>query len=1093
MLQIRLLGEFSLSYGGTPVAAVNTARLQSLLAFLLIHRDAPQPRHHLASLFWPDVLEGQARNNLRQMLHQLRHALPDADSFVYADTNTLRWSTDIPFSLDVAEFELALARAESSSRWGDRNEQRRALEEAVEQYRGDLLPGCYEDWIEPERERLRQSMLQALSELVHLLEAQREYAAAIRHARAWVRHDPLAEDAYRALMHVLALSGDRAGALRAYHTCVTALRRELGVEPSPATRELHERLLTMESQPMPPAEHERLLAATPAFVGRQHEWERLRAIWQRAAAGQPHVVLVSGEAGIGKSRLAEEFLTWAGRQGVVVARTRSYAAEGQLSLAPVTEWLRSDGIRPHLAQIDPIWLAEVARILPELSAEHRDLPRPEPIAEYGQRQRFFEALARAILAAPQPLVLLLDDLQWCDQETLEWLHFLMRFDPLARLLVVGTARSEELPLHHPLRALLLHLGSAEGMTEIALQPLDAAEVAHLAAQVTGRELDTGAVLRLFRETEGVPLFVVETMRAGGPTHDQPSSPTLADGSTALADQPSLPPRVYAVIAGRLARLSPPARELAGLAAAIGRAFTLDTLLRAGNGDEDGTVRALDELWNKRIVREQGANSYDFSHDKLREVAYAEISPPQRRLLHRRIAQAVESAHADDLDAVSGQIAAHYEQAGMVEQAIPYYQRAAAVAQRIYANDDAINLLSRALTLLESLPAGMKRGAQELTLLLALARSLRVARGWAEPELERVLDRAHALSETIGDDVQRWQVLFGLQTLYAVQAKLEKTRYLSGELATLYQRAYGTEPPRLIEIVSTGALLHLGHIQEANKRFAAVTADDILEQAQRLEEAQGSNYLLHAWAWQSHALWCLGYPQAALNRCDEAVRLARDLGQPFNQALAAAYLALLMQLCADHATAREHAEEALALASEYRAPYYRSWSAILVEYARAWEQPDAENLTRLRDAIAAFTATGARIRLPYYLSLLARTYLKAGRARDGLAVLDEALDASRTHNERWWDAELHRLRGELLLAGGADVQDVEAALLRSLQIARSQEARSLELRAAISLTRLWRTQRRTGDGRHLLQDLCDWFTEGYDMPDLQEARSLLARG
>src|SRR5579884_2808364 len=200
----------------------------------------------------------------------------------------------------------------------------------------------------------------------------------------------------------------------------------------------------------------------------------------------------------------------------------------------------------------------------------------------------------------------------------------------------------------------------------------------------------------------------------------------------------------------------------------------------------------------------------------------------------------------------------------------------------------------------------------------------------------------------------------------------------------------------------------------------------------------------------------------------------------------------MQLCADHATAREHAEEALALASEYRAPYYRSWSAILVEYARAWEQPDAENLTRLRDAIAAFTATGARIRLPYYLSLLARTYLKAGRARDGLAVLDEALDASRTHNERWWDAELHRLRGELLLMLGADASDAEAALLRSIEVARSQQARSLELRATMSLTRLWIAQHRSDEAKSRLEHIYNWFTEGFETPDLQAARRLLAQ-
>ena len=846
ILQIRLLGEFSLIYGGAPVPAVNTTRLRSLLAYLLVHRDASQPRHHLAYLFWPDATEEQARNNLRQMLHQLRHALPDADRFLYADANTLCWRADASFSLDVADFERLLLRAEAVEYRPDRGVQRTALVQAVDLYRADLLPSCYDDWIVPERERLRQRYLWALAVLVRLLEAQRDYGGAIQYAQRWMRHDPLAEDAYRALMRLLALTNDRTGALRVYHACATILRRELGVEPSPATREVHERLLHLDAQPPPGIAHDRPVVAMPAFVGRQREWEQVQAAWQRASSGEPRFVLVSGEAGIGKSRLAEELLAWASRQGVVVAKARSYAAEGQLSLAPVTDWLRSDGLQPHLAQLDAVWLTEVARILPELLATRRDLPRPEPITEYGQRQRFFEALARAILAAPQPLLLLIDDLQWCDQETLEWLHFLLRYDPAARLLVAGCARAEELPAHHPLRRFLLHLESATEVREIALQPLDAAETAQLAAQVVGRELDVDAARRVYHETEGVPLFVVETVRAGIAHVPEPGPEASLFRDTPVADDPPpLPPRVYSVIAGRLAHLSAPARALVGLAAVIGRAFTLDVLLAAGNSDEDSAVRALDELWTKRIVREQGVNSYDFTHDKLREVAYAEISAPQRRLLHRRIAQAFEAVNAGDLDPVSGQIAAHYERAGLAEQAVAYYQRAAAVAQRVYANDDAIGLLSRELALVERLPAGLKRDRQELSLLLALAPILRVAKGWAAPELERVLDRAQALCEKIGDDAQRTQVLYGLQSLYVVQARLERVQYISDELETLYRRSHGTAPPHFAGVMLTGARLHLGRLREANEHFVAITASHDPDQLRRLEEAQGANYMVLA--------------------------------------------------------------------------------------------------------------------------------------------------------------------------------------------------------------------------------------------------------
>jgi predicted ATPase len=428
---------------------------------------------------------------------------------------------------------------------------------------------------------------------------------------------------------------------------------------------------------------------------------------------------------------------------------------------------------------------------------------------------------------------------------------------------------------------------------------------------------------------------------------------------------------------------------------------------------------------------------------------------------------------------------------MIEQALPYYQRAAAVAQRVYANEDAISLLSRSLESLEHLPAGAKRDKQELSLQLALAPLYRVAKGWATPELERVLDRALALCDTVGDDAQRAQTLYGLQSVYVVQARLERVQMVSDELQTLYQRTLGTAPP-FADMMLTGARLHLGRITEANAQFAEIIAAHDPDHILQVQESQGSNYAAHARAWQAHALWCLGYPVRALNLGLDAVKLVQDLDQPFNLALVLAYLALLQQLSADEAVAREHSEEALALANKYQAPYYRAWAAILVSYALALEQPNEERIGRLRGSITEFKASSARLRLPYFLSLLAQVCGKAGRAEEGLACINEALSEARAHNERWWDGELHRLRGELLLMHGADASDVEAALLRAIEIARSQQARSLELRATMSLARLWIAQNRSADASRRLKDVYAWFTEGFDTPDLQAAQLLLAQ-
>ncbi len=693
-LHIHLLGDFHLAYNSTSVTSVNAARLQSLLAYLVLHRSAPQPRHYLAFLFWPDSTEAQARTNLRNLLHLLRHALPDADRFLHIDTQTLQWRADAPFTLDVADFEGAMAQAEQAEQAGDQAAVQIALEKAVTLYQGDLLTSCYDDWILAERERLSQAFIGALERLILLLEEQRDYRAAIEHAQRLLRHDPLHEATYRYLMRLYALSGNRAGALRAYHTCATVLQRELAVEPSPATREAYERLLQTDALPAPsPAPPARQAALSP-LVGRHQEWMQLQAAWQAASAGRPHFVLVTGEAGIGKTRLAEDLVQWADRQGIATASARCYAAEGGLTYAPVVAWLRARPLPP----LEPVWRSEIARLLPELLVEQPDLPPPGPLTEAWQRQRLFEALNRAILGGSQPLLLMIDALQWCDRDTLEWLHYLLRHDTQARLLVVGTCRLEEMGDDHPLAPLLRALRHNEQLTEIKLGLLDEADTAALAANLVRQELDPDLAACLYRETEGSPLFVVEIVRSGLPVGDQDPEP--GEWETVCWPEP-LPSRVKAALMARLAQLSPPARELAGVAATIGREFTFAVLARASDSDEDTLVRALDELWQRRIVREQGAEAYDFGHDKLRQAAYATLSAARRRLLHRKVAQALEAVYAGDLEAVSAQVAAHYEHAGQPEQAIPYYQRAAEVARRIYANEEAVRYERRALALLET--------------------------------------------------------------------------------------------------------------------------------------------------------------------------------------------------------------------------------------------------------------------------------------------------------------------------------------------------------------------------------------------------------
>jgi DNA-binding SARP family transcriptional activator len=498
-LHIRLLGEFLLDDSAAAEPGAITPRLQSLLAYLVLHRDAPQPRQHLAFLLWPDSSETRARTSLRQLLFDFRAVVPAAEQLIRTERLTIQWWPDpayITFSCDADIFQQN-ARADSLA----------ALRVAVDTYRGDLLPGLYDEWMLSERERLRRSFWATLDRLITLLEARCEYAEAISYAERQIQEDPLHEPAYERLIRLQALMGSRAGAIQVYHQCASVLRRELDAEPGPALQAAHVRLL---AAPKPDIPQQR---ESNALIGRTHEWTVLREIWQRMAAGQAQIVVLIGEPGVGKTRLAEELVAWAARQGIVTASARCYADETDRVYAPVTAWLRSSTFYAALAKLDQIRSAELTRILPELLANYPNLTAPGPLTERWQQAQFRDALVRALLSQNEPLLLFLDDMQWCDPETLTLLPGLLRSAANRHLLVIATLRAEELPQNHPIIGLRPALQRDKRWIELALSPLAATDTTALAAQAAGQPVSSETAARVYRETEGNPLFVVEFARA----------------------------------------------------------------------------------------------------------------------------------------------------------------------------------------------------------------------------------------------------------------------------------------------------------------------------------------------------------------------------------------------------------------------------------------------------------------------------------------------------------------------------------------------------------------------------------------------------
>ncbi|MDF2771963.1 MAG: transcriptional activator domain protein [Geminicoccaceae bacterium] len=948
ILSIRLFGNFELRSGDTPLPGLGSARAESLLAYLILNGDAPQPRQHVAFRLWPDSSESQARTNLRHVLHDLRRALPDADRYLDVRPRTLQWKPALPVWLDVAEFDAAIRRAERAATESpaplQAETQVAALREATTLYRGDLFEACYDEWLNGRRDAYRKRFFTSLDRLARLLEERREYSEALVHVERLLHHEPVREDAWRLLMRLRDARGDRAGALHAYYTCVATLERELGVPPTEETRSDYEALL-------------------------------------RGGAERPR-----GETDAPRGE----------------ARHRTAAP------------------RPHQA--------ELSRLLPELLARSPDLVPPPPLPEDALRPRLFDAAAQALSLADGPLLLVIDDIQWSDHETSRLLHYLLRRAAPTPLLIAATARAEDVE-RQPLAELRLGLQALGLVTEVTLDRLSRAATADLAAALTSRPLDRVASDALFRETEGNPLFIVEAVRAGW----QPGAHAVD----------ALTPKVHAVIVSRLGQLSDAARSLVGVAATLGRDFTPDTLAQAGELATDAVARSLDELWRTRILRETNAGAYDFTHDKIREVAYLALSPPARRQNHLRAALALKRLRVRDLDAVSGQIAAHYDRAGVAEEALSWYEAAAETSQRLHASQEAARMLTRALELVRSLPRSPEHHSRELAILTAMLTPLASAHGFASSQvaeaqqavmdLVRVLDveppspviRSLAISNLSRDE-------FEVARRYGEQ--LRARGEADGDDALLVEAEY----------VLGIAAFWQGELDAARRHFEKAVAG--------YRPNRRSSHLLRYWldpqvvslSRLGNTLWFLGDPVAAGKARDDALTLASDIGHEPTRRTALVFATILALDMGDTERVRRYAADLYAGLTDDDARPTRMSARTFRAYVRVLDGDVQPGIDEIRAALNELSEGG---HAPGQRAVIARLLTAAHEAaRDTRGRLAAAEQALASGGPRLWESEAHRARAESLAELGAARDDVLAAFECAIAVARRQGARMLEQRA-----------------------------------------------
>jgi len=855
-----------------------------------------------------------------------------------------------------------------------------------------------------------------------------------------------------------------------------------------------------------------LVATPPPFmVAREAELVQLAQWWEQARQGRRQVVFITGEAGIGKTTLVDAFVArvasiapvWIGRGQCIEQH-----GVGEPYL-PLLEALSHLGRGPDGAQLGallyqqaPNWLLQLPALLSDT-----ELEMVQRRANGATRERMLRELAEAIevLTAEHTLVLVLEDLHWSDASTLDWLVYIARRRQAMRLLVLGTYRPTDAiayghPVHTVAQDLLLRGQSAE--LTLPYFP-EAAVAAYLTRRFAEQRLSDGLVRLLHQRTHGNPLFLVTVvdelvrqgrLREGAPVGDL--------GGDLEAEVASVPDSLRQLIERQLAQLPSDDQALLEAASVAGQEFAAATVAAVvGETLETVESRCARLTRQGQFLEAQApmewpdgtvTSRYRLRHDLYRACLYERLSVSRRMHWHRQIGTRLKAGYGVQAPEIAAELAEHFVRGRDIPRAVLYLEHAGDNARQRSALHEAATHLRLGLELLAALPESPERMEHELTLLFTLGLTLSMMQGQAAPEVGQVYERARVLCQQLGDRPRLFHILMGLRRFYSGRGALQTARAVAEQLDELAQRS--RDPEHLMEAHFALGLVSfcLGDLALCRAHTGRGLALDVPSPRHTPLAVVHGNRRASCLNYTALALWGLGYVDQALQHSQEAVALSQQPPIPSNLAFTLHFAACLRQLRREAREAERLAAAAMSLATDYELGHWLGQSTIIYGWALAAQGQHEAGLEHLRQGLAAMAMTGSELLRPYYLALLAEVYGNLGQPTAGLAMLEKAWALVDKNSERWYVAELHRLQSVLLLQQGApDVRRAEQHLQHALQIARTQQARAFELRAANSLSQVWQQQGQRQAAHALLADVYGWFTEGFDTADLQEAKTLLA--
>ena len=841
--------------------------------------------------------------------------------------------------------------------------------------------------------------------------------------------------------------------------------------------------------------------ATTPLVGRDEELDLLLRRWEQAKRGDGCVVLISGEPGIGKSRIAETIV----ERIVGEPHTRLryfcsphhqdsalYPSIAQLERA--AGFRREDTPRQRLAKLEAVLaqgtndLSEAVPLVADLlSIPTGDRYPPLNLTPQKRKEKTLNTLLAQLegLAARQPVLMVWEDVHWSDPTTRESLDLLIDRVPTLRVLVILTFRPEFTPPW---------IGRPH-VTMLTLNRLPRRQGAEMIAYVTGgKALPKEVAEQIIERTDGVPLFIEEltkTVVESGIVTEAGDHYAVAGPTASLA----IPTSLHASLLARLDRLAP-TREVAQIGAALGRSFSYELISAVAGMPQQKLDEALDQLASAELIFRRGVPpdaEYTFKHALVQDAAYSMLLRGRRQQLHARIVTTLEKQFPEVVSTQPALMAQHSSQADLTEKAVGYWLKAGQQATARSAMTEAVAQLQKGLDLLKRMPDDPSRQQQELELRIALGQALATTKGWGSPLVGETYARAHLLAEQLDRPDYLFPLLLGRFVFHLLRGELKLALSLAQQMEEIGQTR------------GEAALVYWGRTQHGWLRFFAgefVAARTILAQNYGISDPAARAAIRAACAtvmpedphvrilvYLAVTLGHLGYVDAARERAREALSEASKLGHVYSLAYASIHACTIECAVGSPQDVRRHAEQAASLASEHGFPFLSAWGLIYRGWSTSALGEPEEGYALVARGLSMYRATGSILTMAFALTLLAEACNRLGRTTEGLSYLTEAEQIIETTNDAFAEAELHRVRGDLLNANG-DVAVAERSYQQAIAVAKRQSAKMFELRASANLARLWRDQGKRDEARELLAPVYGWFAEGFDTRDLKEAKALL---